>query len=386
MKFIKIITCFFFILLITERIDGQEVRFLFIGKPGGDIDKQYLSRGLNDMFLTDAIMAFQEKFPCVGISDPVSTMYCIEELRLQSTSAFGGRDVVPIIKNMSTAISNGYKVRYSIFAISEEMAHADVKCEDKKGNVLVDFSQEFNIMSFINQDQNELCQLLIKKLSKYEICPYKGEISIKILSTKRDSQTEEYPVYCNGSDGMYRKTTTIDNYSENDWTIQKNEKNASTGNVKLTISEEFKVEEQNPCFECSPQKQGLRTYFEKITTKADIQGLSKESESHGIKVTDARTYITFLDDGTYTLRVTASSKQGVKKTTKEVSASGICKNINQKPKTITNKIDEGLNETFGPFTGTGLDKTLSHKDTIKRKNPTTGEEETIVYEFNLTRE
>ncbi len=34
MKFIKIITCLFFIMLITERINGQEVRFLFIGKPG----------------------------------------------------------------------------------------------------------------------------------------------------------------------------------------------------------------------------------------------------------------------------------------------------------------------------------------------------------------
>lgn len=386
MKYIKIITCLFFILLSIERVNCQNVRFLFIGKPGGEIDKHYLSKGFNDMFLTDAANAFEEKFPCASISDPVSVEYCIEELRLQSTPEFGGRNVLPIIKNISTAILNGYKVSYSIFAISDEMAHADVKCEDKKGNVLLEFSLEMNIMDFIDQHtSSEICQLFIKKLSKYEICPFKGEITVKTVSTKKDNQTEEYAVYCNGIDGKYRKTTTIDNYSENDWTIQKIDKNASTGNVKLTISEVFKIEEQNPCFKCSPQKQARRTYFEKITTKADIQGLSKESESKEIKVDDARCYLTFLDDGTYTLRVTASSKPGVKITTKEISAQGSCNNINQKPKTITNKVDEGLNEIFGPFTGTGLDKMLSHKDIIKRTTPS-GEEETITYEFNLTRE
>lgn len=38
-----------------------------------------------------------------------------------------------------------------------------------------------------------------------------------------------------------------------------------------------------------------------------------ESESEGIKVDDARCYLTFMDDGTYILKVTAASTQGEKK-------------------------------------------------------------------------
>jgi hypothetical protein len=36
--------------------------------------------------------------------------------------------------------------------------------------------------------------------------------------------------------------------------------------------------------------------------------------------------------------------------------------------------------------GTAQDKTLSQSETIKRTDPVSGEEETITYEFNLTRE
>ena len=385
MKSIKTV-CLIFILLTSEHVFCQNVRFLFIGKPGGEIDKLYLSRGLNDIFLTDAVSAFEEKFPCAGISDPVSLQYCLEELRLQSTPEFGGRNVVPIIKNISTAISNGYKVRYSIYAISDDKAHAEVKCEDKKGNVLIDFSVEMNIMDFANGNRSKFCEMFIEKLSKYEICPFKGDINIKIVGTKKDEHTEQYPVYCNGMDGYFTKTVKIDKHSENNWKITKTGKETATGNVQFNLSEEFTIDGYNPCYDCSSTKQGNRRYNEKTTTYADIQGLSNESESYGVKVDDARAYLTFFDDGTYTLRIKASSTQAEKKTKKEVTAQGTCDNLNDPPETITNKIDEGINEIFGPFTGTAQDKVLSHKDTIKRVNPITDEEEKITYEFNLTRE
>ena len=95
--------------------------------------------------------------------------------------------------------------------------------------------------------------------------------------------------------------------------------------------------------------------------------------------------LTFLDDGTYTVRIKAASKQGIKKTIKEVKAQGVCDNSNEPPKKTTNKIDEGLYELLGPFTGTAEDKVLSQKNTIT-KTTDSGEEQTIKYEFNLTRE
>jgi hypothetical protein len=247
---------------------------------------------------------------------------------------------------------------------------------------------DFNNNSFPQNEANikEVAKKLVDGLKKIEVCPFKGEINVKIISMKKDSQTESYGVYCNGSDGTYHKITTIDKYSENDWKIQKIRLNASTGSVKFNLSEELTIDESNPCYDCGPNKQGTRTYYEKITTCALVTGLSNESESYGIKVDDARCYLTFLVDGTYTLRVTAASTQGEKKTIKEVTAQGVCQNINEKPKTTINKIDEGLNQTFGPFNGSAQDKTLSHKETIKRTSPISGEEETITYEFNLTRD
>jgi hypothetical protein len=232
----------------------------------------------------------------------------------------------------------------------------------------------------------EVANKLFDGLKTYEICPFKGNINIKIESTLKDKQTEEYSVYCNGIDGHYNKTTTINNYSENEWTLNKNSFNASTGNVKFNLSEELVVDEYNPCYECSPTKQGNRSYNEKTTTYASLQKLSNESESEGVNVDDARAYLTFLDDGTYTLKIKASSTQGEKKTIKEVTAQGVCNNSNDPPEKTTNKIDEGILEIFGPFTGTAQDKSLSHSETTTRTNPTSGEEETITYEFNLTRE
>ena len=138
-------------------------------------------------------------------------------------------------------------------------------------------------------------------------------------------------------------------------------------------------------YDCSPTKQGQRTYYEKTTTYADIQKSSMNDDGSGIILDSARVILNFLDDGTYTIRIKATSKQGEKKTIKEIRAQEVCKNLNEPPKKTTNKIDEGLYELLGPFTGTAEDKILSQKNTIT-KTTDSGEEQTITYEFNLTRE
>jgi hypothetical protein len=326
--------------------------------------------------------ALLKAYPCAEFNDisSIRDMLNFERMR----ELLGSSDENSIA-NLSQALGCDYLVSLKIIVYGSK-ALLSAACMDSRKAVTisrVDLSTNHpeELLSF-----PQISQKLVDALKTYEICFFKGPASVNIVSTKKDKQTEDYPVYCNGGDGMYRKITTLDKYSENNWTIQKNTKNAATGNVKVNLSEELKIEEDNWCYECGPNKQGPRTYFEKTTTYADIQGLSNESESYGIKVDDARVELTFLDNGTYAIRIKAASKQAEKKTKKEVHAEGICKNINTKPETITNKIDADINEIFGPFTGTAQDKVLSNKDTIKRVNPITGEEETITYEFNLTRD
>jgi hypothetical protein len=246
---------------------------------------------------------------------------------------------------------------------------------------------DYNNNSFDQNEANlkEVSKKILDGLKKYEICPFKGDINIKITSTKKDSKKEDYPVYCNSMDGYYKKTVTIDNYSESDWTIKKIGRETANGTVQFNLSEELIIDEINPCYECSPTKQGQRTYYEKTTTYADIQKSSMSDDGSGIILDSARVILNFLDDGTYTVRIKAVSKQGTKKTIKEVRAQGVCDNSNEPPKKTTNKIDEGLYELLGPFTGTAEDKVLSQKNTIT-KTTDSGEEQTITYEFNLTRD
>jgi len=253
-----------------------------------------------------------------------------------------------------------------------------------RANTMCDYNQ--NPYPQIEANLNEVAQKLVDGLKNVEVCPFKGIIKVKVVSTTKDNQKEEYSVYCNQSDGIYIKKITIDNFSENDWAINKIGRETATGSVKLNLSEELTIEEENWCYECSPKKQGPRTYFEKITTYSDIQGNSSGGDGSGINVDSARVILTFLDNGSYTVRIKATSKQGTKKTIKEVKAQGVCDNSNNPPEKTTNKIDEGLYELLGPFSGSATDKTLSQKDTIKRVDPITKEETTITYEFNLTRE
>ena len=246
---------------------------------------------------------------------------------------------------------------------------------------------DYNENSFSQNEANlkQVAEKILDGLKKYEICPFKGDLNVKIVTTKKETIPEEYSVYCNGIDGYYKKTVTIDNYSENDWTIKKVGRETANGTVQLNLSEELTIDEINPCYECSPTKQGQRTYYEKTTTYADIQKSSTSGDGSGIIVDSARVILNFLDDGTYTVRIKAASKQGIKKTIKEVTAQGVCDNSNEPPKKTTNKIDEGLYELLGPFAGTAQDKVLTQKDTIT-KTLDSGEEQTITYEFNLTRE
>jgi len=241
----------------------------------------------------------------------------------------------------------------------------------------------FSSISLANYDK--VNKDLIEGLKTTEICPFKGGITVKVTSSKKDESADQYPVDCNNIEGYYKKTTKLDNFSESEWTLNKKGLRSADGNVKFNISEESLIDETNPCYEYAPHKYKPRTYYEKITSYSTLQGLSKESEMDGIKVDDARVELTFFENGTYSIRVKAASYKGEKKTIRDIKVDGVPQNDAKRPASSTNKIDAGLGELFGPFTGNAQDRNLSQRETITRTNPANGEEETLIYEFNLTR-
>ncbi len=371
--------------MFSGTVISQNIKTRFYITTSSDCDSSILADVYSKLvyFQENVAIKLSDMYSCVRIMTQYEMNSALDNLRQR---ALLGEDVDNKLSGLGQSLTCDYLISLKM-TVKGQTAILNALCLDpKKAKTLC---RAMLTVPYNGLDVNayeKVGKELIDGLKTYEICPFKGEIKVKVLSTKKDNQTEEYPLYCNGVDGMFHKATTINNYTENDWTIQKVQQNGSTGNVMFNLSEEFKIEEENSCFDCSPKKQGPRTYYENTKTYSLINGLSSESESYGIKVDDARCYLTFLEDGTYTLRVTAASTQGEKKTIKEISAQGVCQNINEKPKSVINKIDEGLNQTLGPFNGNAQDKVLSQKDTIKKTDPISGEEQTITYEFNLTRD
>lgn len=380
----------FFFAAIVGNSFAQKTQFYITSTVGGLYPKEI--EGIPNYFATLFDNYLKEKYACTTVLTTSDVGDLLGWERKKFLLGVGSDETV---KNIGDALNVDYLISIEVSVVIGEKFIVNGTLIPRRAKPVLVFPlvrasaySNYSKNSFNQIDANlkEVAKRLIDGLKQIEICPFKGDIIVKVETIKKDNQTEQYSVYCNEMDGTYKKTTTINNYSENEWRLYKNSLNACTGNVKFNLSEELTIDEYNPCYECSPKKQGARSYNEKVTTYASIQNLSKESEFGGIKVDDARAYLTFLDDGTYTLKIKASSTHGQKKTIKEVSAQGVCNNLNDPPEKTTNKIDEGITETFGPFTGTSQDKVLSHKDTIKRTDPVSGEEQTITYEFNLTRE
>ncbi len=383
----KLLIILLFILISLEVTPAKKPRFFLTYKV--ICDSSLILSANNKMYLLEDIVAkkIQEVYSCAEINTFNSVSQRLDDLRkIWLLNDIPNDELQESISNIAKDMSCDYLVSLKMQVFKDNTLIKITIMDSKNAMPLSIATTSLSLNSIDNNSCENISKQLIDGLKTFEICPFTGPITINIISTLKDNKKEEYPVYCNESDGMYRKTIDIDNYSENNWTIEKTDKHAAKGNVNFNLSEEMKIEEQNSCYECSPNKQGPRTYSAKTTTYSTLQGLSNESESYGIKVDDARAEITFLDNGTYTIRVKAASTQGEKKTKKEVHAEGVCNNISNNPETITNKIDEGVNEIFGPFTGNAQDKILSQKDTIKRTDPNTNEESTITYEFNLTRE
>jgi hypothetical protein len=376
------------LLFNSVNVSSQDVYFLLDGAFSGETrEDQVVSRGLRMGFLIDIVQALEKDFPCARVSYLGDINLCLAEMQLLGTPAFGNQDVGPKIKKMLNRLNNAdYWVTYCIYPISETMAIAELKCSDSKGKKIVQFSINMSIASMSEKDFIEPVKKFVKELSKYEICPYTGPINVEVKTERTDKETESYPVYCNGMDGMYKLDKSINKTSLANWKLNKTDKVETSGTVTYALRDETQIDEQNDCYTCTSGRLGPRWYKETVLKTAKIEGLSNESVAGDQQIEDARAEITFLENGTYTLKVRAASSKGNMKLKTTKHAEGTCSNENPPPVDITQKADIPLNEFFGPFTGTSLDKVLSQKETITREDPVTKEKTTITFEFSLKRE
>lgn len=376
-----------FIWFVSISANCQEVWFQFDGSYSGETrDQQILSKGFKEIFQVDIVQAIHKEFPCAKVSFLGDIKYCIAEMQLWGLNAFGAQNVEPKIKNLMNRINNSdYWVFFCFYPLNDEMANATLKCYDKNRKVLVNYSINVPIANLLGKKISQAAEKFINELTKYEICPYIGPISIDVKSELHIKTTDKYPVYCNGSDKEYHKDIEITKTSNAQWRLHKTDKYLTSGNLSFTLREEEFTDETNNCYLCPSGRKGSRVYTEKIIKTASISGLSSESVSNGQNISDARTEITFLENGTYTVQVKAASKKGEMKIKTERHAEGTCDLINKTPETITKNADVPLKIALGPFPGSGKDKTLSQKGSFEMVDPVTKEKTTYTFDFNLTR-
>lgn len=384
MKCLIPVFLFAMMLLPVQEVSCQDLRMLLLPKAGSaDSNLLYLSRGLNDIFITDMISEMGRNYPCVGVTDPKAIQLSMNELRLQSTPEFGGRDIKPVVSKIAQSVANpDFAVKYSMFVSSEDMAQATVVCTDKEGDVIADFTESFSPGGLTGESIITPVKKLMDQLKKHEICPYTGTVNIEVKSDKDESTSSSIP--CDA--GLISTNVEIKSNSTLRWELVKESLAGASGTVTYDLRENYETVISHSCYVCKDGMKGHANITQTKESEAEVQGLSRESVSDGAQVSDARIRITFLDDGTYLLTVKATSEKGTMKITTEKKVDGPCTgdNENEPPDTITKSIDVPFTAVFGPYQGTPEDKILSQNE---EKDVSQGTEKTTVkIDFNLTRQ
>jgi hypothetical protein len=372
-------------MVLTSRYAWSQQHMIMLLLPeagAADSNLLYLSRGFNDIFLTDVVNEMEKNFPCIGVMDPKSVSVSLAELRLQGTPDFGSRDVGPVISKIANSYANpDLAVKYCMYVNSEQMITASVTCANSEGEIIADFTEDFPI-SLLGEASIPPVKKLVDKMKKHEICPYTGSVNVEVRSEREESSSSSVP--CDA--GLIVTDVEINSNSTLRWELVKEDLARTSGTVTYNMKENYKTVISNSCYICEDGTKGFAKTTETRDSEAKVEGLSNESISDGAQVSDARIRITFLDDGTYLLKVKATSEKGPMKVTTEKKFDGPClsSNENEPPDTKNKSIDVPITAVFGPYKGTAEDKVLSQNE---EKDVSQGKEKsTVKIDFTLTRE
>lgn len=242
-----------------------------------------------------------------------------------------------------------------------------------------------NSLAALTEACKTITKRLIDKLSKFEICPFTGPISLTIDSEYDTLTTQDYEVYCNAMDQTYHREESINKSVHSEWQMERKGIPRADGDMIFKWSESSGLSVENGCYTCPSGRKGGRSYSSKKSFYIEGSGISTESIHNGEKQDDCRVEIEFLENGTYILTAKGTSKPVQGEERELEKAEGTCDNIAANPVSIPREITLPLKVVLGPFPGKSTDETLEQNSTITRRNPISNEKETIKYEFSLTK-
>ena len=252
------------------------------------------------------------------------------------------------------------------------------------------YSSTEEALADIRRIADELVKAFVETASQEkwsnEVCPFKGNLEIKVVTQRKQQKEETFVDYCNGQNHAGRKKESLTGEGNQVWKLQRYGNPDTTGTMEGTMSEKIVREEITGCHECGSGRKGSWLFNDETETTCSVSGLDTSTYIKGESDNkDATVRLHFAKDGTYKVSVRAVSTEGIKYVTKSTTASGICDNLNGKPKKDKQPIAIPLEQQFGPFTGTVRDKRLKDKQVVKPGKGQTDEVSEYSIQFEFTR-
>lgn len=336
-----------------------------------------------DSFEGEFNHSMDEYFPCASYTSYANIASVISNERDKQLLGAGDETA---IQSLAGSMGAHYLVTLKLTQMGQSVFMNAICLNMLKPEMIVNVIDNAPLNEDAFEGVKRLAGKFFDELLKYEICPYTGKIKVEVLTDQEKDENKEFPVYCNGQDRTYEMHLKKKNHSDNYWTFEKFEKIYAKAYIDYNISEESEEEVTDGCYNC-PSGKTRRYTRETISKSGKITEVSEESELEGKKINDARTEITFNDNGTYIIKIDATSKETDISETRYKYAESWCDSNNKPAETIQIKVDVPLTYIFGPYPGTARDESLTqHPDPIVEINSVTGEKTTYIISFDLARE
>jgi hypothetical protein len=335
------------------------------------------TRTICQAFPTEFSKVLIRSFPCVEIMDDATLREMIRWERMRQLLGSGSDEE---LQNIASGIGSDYLIKFTVISIGSRFSMDAFCANTRKAEVIARASAMATSADYVSQII-KLSKDIAKQLEEYEICHYYGPVTIEVKSTTDETETSQTSAPCDEDDATV--TTSKKSIQALKWELNKCALRASVGTMEYDLYENYTIVTNYPCYKCKNGDQGPSKITEINEAESKVEGLSNESVSEGKQVEDARIEISFLDNGTYTLLVKATSKQGTKKDSKEKKVEGFCESESEPKETKNNRMDIPIKVILGPYSGTINDKVLHQKETKDLTNGT--EKTTYSVDFTLTR-
>ena len=333
----------------------------------------------------------RDEFPCVNCSTPHDLRNTMNFMRMRALIGVPANQQESYDQQMvdlAGAVGADYIVSLRAMALPSRWVLSGRWLDVRKTKPI---AMEMEELAANGDALVDACQSIAKKLVEaaayFEICPYLGPVKMRVRTSRSQDERVEYPVSCNGGDFQYVRTMSLVANSDSNIELTRTNRTWATGTFQYRSKEKMVTVEKDPCHNCGSGRKGGRTLTENHTTTSEVAGLSEDSSAAGQNFTDARLYLKFAKDGTYTLELVATSKPGTRTVHIERKAEGTCDTQLKDPREdYTTKEDIPVGNIMGPFRGGPMDKSLADHKEFHSTDPVTKEELTITVEFQIRRD